>query len=362
LLPDFGLLRVRWLLGAILVEFEMSKVIFVMLASLLFFISPATAQTCVGSLPNTLTNGTNADATQVMANFNYLLTCLNSLPPPTTAASSSSTRQTVAGGPVTTSGTPNFLPATAAGLSVTSANVSSTYPLSVTAANNNDPASGSQKDLIGFSTSNLTWASLTASTTNYLYVTVGTGGLLTTGSTTLAPIYQQGGTPATTARQFTFNIGEMRSYFGNGSTAPQANVVFVGEAVTSATAVTSTVAYAYNGQYVSAFTATLPGSGATTSVSHNLGVYPRVRDFIAQCTANDAGYAVGDQVSTSNGLLTATTIGFAVAIRTTPKIISATTVAGGGNTWYTVQPGGGGAASAINPANWQYMFLAQRGW
>jgi hypothetical protein len=34
------------------------------------------AQTC--SLPNTLTNGTNADATQVMANFNALLSCINS--------------------------------------------------------------------------------------------------------------------------------------------------------------------------------------------------------------------------------------------------------------------------------------------
>ena len=36
---------------------------------------PALAQNCAGSLPNTLTNGTNADATQVMANFNFLLNC-----------------------------------------------------------------------------------------------------------------------------------------------------------------------------------------------------------------------------------------------------------------------------------------------
>lgn len=34
------------------------------------------------TLPNTLTNGTNADATQVMANFNALATCINSLPGP----------------------------------------------------------------------------------------------------------------------------------------------------------------------------------------------------------------------------------------------------------------------------------------
>ena len=48
-------------------------------AGLLFWfaiVSSASAQTC--SVPNTLTNGTNADATQVMANFNALLTCVNS--------------------------------------------------------------------------------------------------------------------------------------------------------------------------------------------------------------------------------------------------------------------------------------------
>lgn len=50
------------------------------IASLLFSIflsAAASAQSC-GSLPNTLANGTNADATQVMANFNVLLNCANS--------------------------------------------------------------------------------------------------------------------------------------------------------------------------------------------------------------------------------------------------------------------------------------------
>ena len=36
----------------------------------------ASAQACP-TLPNTLTNGTAADATQVMANFNYVLNCAN---------------------------------------------------------------------------------------------------------------------------------------------------------------------------------------------------------------------------------------------------------------------------------------------
>jgi hypothetical protein len=51
-------------------------------AVVLFFFSAlicgsARAQSC-GPLPNTLANGTNADATQVMANFNTLVNCINS--------------------------------------------------------------------------------------------------------------------------------------------------------------------------------------------------------------------------------------------------------------------------------------------
>jgi hypothetical protein len=53
----------------------------VMLASLALLLScgVAAAQNC-NPLPNQLTNGTTADANQVMANFNSLLTCINNLP------------------------------------------------------------------------------------------------------------------------------------------------------------------------------------------------------------------------------------------------------------------------------------------
>jgi hypothetical protein len=49
----------------------------VLAAFLLFFVfvSGAPAQNC-GTYPNTLTNGTNADANQVMGNFNYILPCV----------------------------------------------------------------------------------------------------------------------------------------------------------------------------------------------------------------------------------------------------------------------------------------------
>src|SRR6266702_2979652 len=50
------------------------------LSFLLVLGSSALAQTC--TVPNTLTNGANADATQVMANFNALLSCVNSVSAP----------------------------------------------------------------------------------------------------------------------------------------------------------------------------------------------------------------------------------------------------------------------------------------
>jgi hypothetical protein len=43
--------------------------------------STAAAAQC-GAIPNTLTNGQNADATQVMTNFNHLRDCINNTPPP----------------------------------------------------------------------------------------------------------------------------------------------------------------------------------------------------------------------------------------------------------------------------------------
>jgi len=50
------------------------------LAALLGLAVSAGSAAAQCTIPNTLTNGTNADATQVMANFNALLTCLNNLP------------------------------------------------------------------------------------------------------------------------------------------------------------------------------------------------------------------------------------------------------------------------------------------
>ena len=274
----------------------------------------------------------------------------------------SGVRQTVSAGPVTSAGLPSLLPSTTtATLNLTSQNVSSTYPLVATAAGGWSNATGAPVDTIGYSTTNLTWTGLTASraaaTPNFLYVTI-SGGTMTPGKTLLAPIYQWGGTPSTTSGQFTFNISEMRGYLGNGSTAPQTNLVFVGEAATDGSAVISTVAYAYSGRYESGYTDTLPSGSTAVSRDHNIGTMPRVLEFRIQNKTSEAGYAVGDDLGKDSLYdYDGANIGTAALCATarTASIIASSTP-------WLVRNKSTGAQVTLTAANWKYQIIAERGW
>src|SRR6266852_4634883 len=61
---------------------KMTRMIAIVLSGLLFIASESVAQPCPTSGLTTLTNGSNADATQVMTNFTYVATCVNNLPTP----------------------------------------------------------------------------------------------------------------------------------------------------------------------------------------------------------------------------------------------------------------------------------------
>jgi len=275
----------------------------------------------------------------------------------------SGSRQTVASGPVTSVGLADFLPSTDADLNLGSQNISSSYPFAATAANGWSATTGLATDRVGYNTSSLTWSALTinraAATPNFLYVLVNADGTLTTGSTIVAPVYQWGGTPATTSGLFTFNISEMKGYLGNGTTAPQAYIVLVGEAATDGTGVISTVAYAYNGRYESAYTATLPAAATAVAVNHNIGVIPRITDWRIQCTTSNAGYAVGDELSrcdvnNDNGAQFMNLI--LAASKLAMSVISSVTNP------YWVCAKATGLRTALTVASWQYKFIAQRGW
>lgn len=197
-------------------------------------------------------------------------------------------RQTVQGGPVSSVGLPNFLPSTDADLNLGTQNISSTYPLVVSASQGFGVAS----DRIGSTTSSLTFT-CTDAATNYLYVTVGSDGTLTAGTTTVQPVFQYGGTPAVTSGLGTFDYSTMTMYVGNGATAPAAWRVYVGEAVAAAGAITSTVCYAYNGFYESAqYGLALP---AQYNTPHNVGA-PSCIETVLVCTdaGGEGGYAQND--------------------------------------------------------------------
>ena len=271
-------------------------------------------------------------------------------------------RQTVAAGPVDTAGLPTLLPSTNGSLAISTQNVTSSAPLVASSANNWSVTTGQPVDRVGYSSSNLTWSGLTASraaaTPNFLYVTVNADGTLTPGSTLVAPVYQRGGTPATTNGLLTFNIAEMKAYLGNGTTAPQAYVVMVGEAATDGSGVISTVAYAYNGRYESAFTNTLPSTAATVSANHNLGVKPLIANFVVECITTDNGYAVGDQVV--NPSVDNNTFVYPASLRATAKTVARTS--GSGSSGTNFPNASTGAPGGITLANWKYKFVVDRGW
>ena len=269
-------------------------------------------------------------------------------------------RQTVAGGPVDAAGLPSFLPSVNGALSLTAQNITATARFVVSAANGWD-YQGRPADRVGVSLTNLQWTGLTASraaaTPNFLYVVVGADGVLAPGKTLLPPIYQWGGTPSTTDGQFTFNIGEMKGYLGNGTTAPEAFVVFVGEAATDGSGVISTVAYAHSGRYDSGYTSSLPAANTATSRNHNIGVIPHICEFKAKCTSADAGYAVGDEISggmmwTDDGsvnvpfTMSASKLSASVIVELNVDALNKTT----------------GVRAALVRASWDWRIVADRGW
>ena len=257
-------------------------------------------------------------------------------------------RQTVVGGPVDPTGAPFFLPATSASLSITSQLLTSSAPLVVTAAQG--AGSGGAADLVGLATANLTWSGLTASATNYLYVTVNAGGTLTPGSTTLPPIYQWGGTPSTVAGQFTYNISESKGYLGNGSSAPATPVVFLGEAVTSGSGVTSTVAYAYSGVFIGQLTA-IPAISSQAVFTHNLGVpaLGYVAGVRLVCVTTNLGYPVGAEIPWGQAGVSAGTLAGVNGKKASLATDNTVSI--------TLAPYAGGNMTAITNASWQLKVL-----
>ncbi len=186
-------------------------------------------------------------------------------------------RQTVLSGSVNTStGAANFL-SIGTGLAVNLAATTTNITLAFAAGFD---AYG-DVNYVGRITSDVTGAfsGLTANTTSYLYVNRNTStGALTYGAVTVQPVYQTYA-PTNVNNLHWFDISEMQMKVGNGTTWTVVQRVFVGQAVTNASTVTSVVTYALRGQYDSGVITVAANTGYQRE--HNIGVAPmRVSTYL----------------------------------------------------------------------------------
>jgi hypothetical protein len=255
-------------------------------------------------------------------------------------------RQTVLSGPVDTNGLPNF------GGSAGSTTVTATGTLVATAANG--VAATGSVDRVG-SITNPSWTGLSTNGTMYLGLTIAANGTCTPFATTLAPIYQWGGTPANTSGQRTFNIQQMTMYAGSGAAAPQSYDVFVGEVTVAAGVVSAIVWYALMGRYSVPLTA-VPAAATNISWNHNIGVVPKDFQMRIRCVTAANNNAVGDEFSfpnttdPANGNLQP---GLAVNAKVLRFQVN--------QVWVT-DASTGSAVTAVSSANYNFTGFINRGW
>lgn len=262
------------------------------------------------------------------------------------------TRQTALAGPAS-SGLPNFLPSTSGSLTLTSQNLTSTS-LTVTCGNGFGANGASDKvDLIS---TNQSWT-CTASTTTYLGWNLSTHATVVT---TLQPIYQFGGTISVTNGQYSYDIVAGQMFLGNGSTASAASVVFIGEAVSSGSAVTSTAAYAYQRKYRTQSAGPFPSTGVVTTLAANIGTSVGIVGSIGAINiTSEHGYSPGDIVMPYNASTSGTNLSVP-PIRLTGRNTAAFTT--GSNQAFALQDAATGTTASATLADWGYVVQVWSTW
>lgn len=163
-----------------------------------------------------------------------------------------------------------------------------------------------------------------------------------------------------------FSIPDMTMYqvsaasttAGTNPTFTAKNRVYVCEAVTGASTVSSVTNYALNGRYDSGWTSTLPSIATKTSKNHNLGVVPEAYDLIIECLSTELGIAVGER------LHSASLAGQDGTVRYPPNMYASRlsmALQTAGNTAFMAL-NASGVGTALTAASWKYKFLASRGW
>lgn len=256
----------------------------------------------------------------------------------------STVRQTIYNGPVDSAGLSAFVGATG------SSTVTATATLYATSANGIVNRTGSIV--------NPSWTGLTTNGTMYLYLTVNADGTCTTGSTTVAPVYQWGGSFSNTSGAFVFNIQAMTGNLGTGAANSQAYIVFVGEVTVAANVVSAITWYAIMGRYESANF----GLALATQYSnnHNIGAIPKKSRVVLVNTTAELNYTLGDEVDGfATHLSNNSSVGFSPSL--TYKNISVITAAVG-SSGLVILNKTTGASAAITVGSWKLKAYVDRGW
>lgn len=182
-----------------------------------------------------------------------------------------SVRQTVLSASVDSNGYPNYITA-GTGLSVDLA--ATAVPIVLTAAMGANNLNG--QNYVARVTQDTSITGLTTFTTCFLWAEIDFDGNVTYGHDTLLnPPNYIWGTPSTVFGVYSFCIPEMQGYLGDGTNALKTSRVYLGEAVTDGTSVTSVVNYALQGKYQSTVTAITSVAGPNTyGFNSNIGIYP----------------------------------------------------------------------------------------
>lgn len=254
-------------------------------------------------------------------------------------------------------GLPNFLPVSSVNLTVVGV-ASAIAPVIVSAAGGFD-GSG-PLDRWGISTSNLTWT-VPANSTSHLYVDVAENGVLTAGSTTGSPFYDASIPTATknTSNVVCFDIARMEMTIGTGTNNTKIWRVYLGKAVSNATAVTSVVSTYLRDGFRSEDIAALAAASTKVTLA---SIYPPVtyagyggvRMFIV-CRSADLGYSTGSEVPfahVNNG---------AGATYATP-IFSATMEYQTTSGTATMATYSTGAQAGLTLGSWIVKYYFSRGW